>query len=644
MASPAKPAREIKPKYIFCFIGLLNIELVWRPKKLHMADVVLKHAYKVYPNGTKAVNDFSIEIFDKEFIVFVGPSGCGKSTVLRMIAGLEEITAGELFIGGARVNDLEPKARDIAMVFQNYALYPHMTVFENMAFALKLRHIKRGEIKNRVEAAAEILGLSDYLDKKPSAMSGGQRQRVALGRAIVREPKVFLLDEPLSNLDAKLRTQMRTEITKLHRRIGTTFIYVTHDQVEAMTMGDRIVVMKDGYILQTDTPSNLYNFPENKFVAGFIGTPPMNFWSGRFFDEGNFVSFEFCERKIDIPKSKLKKLKKEYIDGRGVILGVRPENIIIGGEDGAMTCVVEQVEELGSETLVYCDFNTDAERGYDASPSKMTVRAQAGVKVKAGDILKVAFNLDNLCFFDAEKETTIMPRLPAENTVKATIKDGFLSILGEAIPLSPAIKLSDGEYSAVIPSDAINFFGGIAAKICKVENIGKKTLFELEAGGETLFAVFDGASTELENIKIGVELERVDFYSGAKRVFASLPAQNALDAVLKKVKGSGLAVDISVAGVTRRLPDITAKKLASAEKKPFGRKVELRFSTEDVVFGEGIAAKTEESLDFCVKKYAAATVDGRRIIIKDPGSESFLFFPDLENISVFDKELSIRLA
>ena len=235
-----------------------------------MSSLKLSHIYKVYPNGVKAVNDFCMDIEDKEFIVFVGPSGCGKSTTLRMIAGLEEITAGELKIGVNVVNDMEPKDRDIAMVFQNYALYPHMTVYDNMAFALKLRKMPKDEIDRRVKEAANILGITEYLDRKPKAMSGGQRQRVALGRAIVREPKVFLLDEPLSNLDAKLRTTMRSEISKLHRKLQTTFIYVTHDQVEAMTMGTRIVVMKDGFVQQIDTPRNLYRYPCNKFVAGFI--------------------------------------------------------------------------------------------------------------------------------------------------------------------------------------------------------------------------------------------------------------------------------------------------------------------------------------------------------------------------------------
>ena len=295
-----------------------------------MANLSLKHIYKVYPNGAKAVNDFNMQISDKEFIVFVGPSGCGKSTTLRMIAGLEAITAGELKIGDTVVNGMEPKDRDIAMVFQNYALYPHMTIFENIAFGLRMRKIpdvkrdkdgkpvldKNGneipvmrkynkrELTEKVNEAAEILGITDYLKRKPKEMSGGQRQRVALGRAIVRQPKVMLLDEPLSNLDAKLRTQMRSEIVKLHKKLQTTFIYVTHDQVEAMTMGTRIVVMKDGFVKQIDTPKNLYKYPANKFVAGFIGTPQMNFFQGTLKKDGDsvIIDFKWSDAKITVPR------------------------------------------------------------------------------------------------------------------------------------------------------------------------------------------------------------------------------------------------------------------------------------------------------------------------------------------------------
>lgn len=297
-----------------------------------MANVSLKHIYKVYPNGTKAVNDFTMEIEDKSFIVFVGPSGCGKSTTLRMIAGLEEISAGELKIGGEVMNDAEPKDRDIAMVFQNYALYPHMTIYENIAFGLQMRKVPKDEIDRRVKEVAKTLGIYEYLKKKPKEMSGGQRQRVALGRAIVREPKVMLLDEPLSNLDAKLRTQMRSEIVKLHKKLNTTFIYVTHDQVEAMTMGTHIVVMKDGFIQQIDSPKNLYLYPENKFVAGFIGTPQMNFFEGVLDhdEKGTYVTIRNTELKIYLPQEHLLRLIPKYRKNEHEIyLGIRSENIVL---------------------------------------------------------------------------------------------------------------------------------------------------------------------------------------------------------------------------------------------------------------------------------------------------------------------------
>ena len=324
-----------------------------------MSGLKLEHVYKVYPSGVQAVTDFTMEIEDKEFIVFVGPSGCGKSTTLRMIAGLEDISDGDLYIDGRRVNDIQPKDRDIAMVFQNYALYPHMTVYDNMAFGLKLRKMPRAEIDARVKEAARILGLETYLQRKPKALSGGQRQRVALGRAIVREPKVFLLDEPLSNLDAKLRSQMRTEITKLHHRLATTFIYVTHDQIEAMTMGTRIVVLKDGLIQQVDTPQNLYDYPANLFVAGFIGTPQMNFFDAVLTGTKAKVYVEFEGHKLAYPKEKMETIKnlEEYLNtGKKLVIGIRPEDFFESpkASDPTVDIRVDVVERLGAESLLYC--------------------------------------------------------------------------------------------------------------------------------------------------------------------------------------------------------------------------------------------------------------------------------------------------
>ena len=324
-----------------------------------MASVSLQHIYKVYAGGVTAVSDFNLDIKDKEFIVLVGPSGCGKSTTLRMVAGLEEISDGELYIGEKLVNDVAPKDRDIAMVFQNYALYPHMTVFDNMAFGLKLRKTPKDEIKRRVEEAAKILGIDHLLNRKPKALSGGQRQRVALGRAIVREPKVFLFDEPLSNLDAKLRNQMRAEIILLRKRLDTTFIYVTHDQTEAMTLGDRIVIMKDGYIQQVGTPQEVFDTPKNLFVAGFIGAPQMNFIPAKLEKVGNGYDVDVLGTTIHMEGAKLQKLVDKNVASQDIILGVRPEHTTVCFEKtaGAIESTILVNEMMGSELHLHVTTN-----------------------------------------------------------------------------------------------------------------------------------------------------------------------------------------------------------------------------------------------------------------------------------------------
>ena len=374
-----------------------------------MASVSLREIYEKYAGGVIAVSDFNIEIKDKEFIILVGPSGCGKSTTLRMIAGLEEISEGELYIGDTLVNDVAPKDRDIAMVFQNYALYPHMTVFDNMAFGLKLRKVPKEEIARKVEEAARILDIAHLLDRKPKALSGGQRQRVALGRAIVREPKVFLLDEPLSNLDAKLRAQMRTEISKLHKKLGTTFIYVTHDQTEAMTMGDRIVVMKDGYIQQIDTPTNLYNNPVNQFVAGFIGSPQMNFIDGRLLKkDGNYV-VEFGAEKgtkyeVIVPAAKADPEVLEPLVEQEVVLGIRPECIhdeemfLSNATTGKFKCMVEVTEMMGAETYLYLN----------CEGINLTARVSPRSTARPQDEIEVAIDPNRIHIFDKETEKSVV--------------------------------------------------------------------------------------------------------------------------------------------------------------------------------------------------------------------------------------------
>ncbi len=391
-----------------------------------MASLSLRHIYKKYPGGVTAVSDFNLEIKDKEFIVFVGPSGCGKTTTLRMIAGLEEITEGELFIGDNLVNDVAPKDRKIAMVFQNYALYPHMSVFDNMAFGLKLNKTPKEEIKRRVEEAARILDITHLLDRKPKALSGGQKQRVALGRAIVRNPMVFLLDEPLSNLDAKLRATMRTELTKLHKRVETTFIYVTHDQVEAMTMATRIVVMKDGLIQQVDTPQNLYDKPVNIFVAGFIGTPQMNFINGTLTKQGDDVYFNFDGNSIKLPAEKNaadedgNKPLAEYI-GKEVVAGLRPECIhddpmhINAMPESCIDVDVDVTELMGAEIYLYLNsYDRTPKEGMSSGkeivedPTRMIARVSSRSTSRAGDQIRVALDVSRIHIFDKDTERCIV--------------------------------------------------------------------------------------------------------------------------------------------------------------------------------------------------------------------------------------------
>ena len=364
-----------------------------------MATLKFRNINKIYENKVQAVFDFNLDVEDKEFIVFVGPSGCGKSTTLRMVAGLEEISSGELYIDDVLVNDVVPKDRDIAMVFQNYALYPHMSVFDNMAFGLKLRKVPKAEIAERVHEAAEILGLEEYLNRKPKQLSGGQRQRVALGRAIVRSPKVFLMDEPLSNLDAKLRVQMRSEIAKIHQRVGATTIYVTHDQTEAMTMASRIVIMKDGYIQQIGTPKEVYNYPANIFVGGFIGSPAMNFFKGRLEDKA-FVTEGEEQVKITLTKEVYERIKN--YEGHNIVLGIRPENVNVvaasSKKAGTISMEADVVELLGHELIVY---------GY-VDGQRILLKTSAANDIKVGDVIKVNIDMENIHFFDVDSTNRIL--------------------------------------------------------------------------------------------------------------------------------------------------------------------------------------------------------------------------------------------
>lgn len=370
-----------------------------------MAGVRLEHIGKKYPNSDQySVRDFHLDIKDKEFVVLVGPSGCGKSTTLRMIAGLEEITEGSMFIGDRLVNDVAPKDRDIAMVFQSYALYPHMNVYQNMAFGLKLRKFKKADIDARVREAAKVLDIEHLLDRKPKALSGGQRQRVALGRAIVREPQVFLMDEPLSNLDAKLRGQMRAEISRLHKRLETTFIYVTHDQIEAMTMGSRIVVMKDGIIQQAASPEELYNYPVNIFVAGFMGSPSMNFIEGKLVDQNGSVYFKAEGINVAVPEGKAKVIREKGYAGKEVVLGIRPEDIheepifLEASPNSIVNAHIDVAENLGHEMYLYLN---------GLGSGSTIARVDGRATLKEGTNVKLAIDMNKIHLFDKETELSV---------------------------------------------------------------------------------------------------------------------------------------------------------------------------------------------------------------------------------------------
>lgn len=388
--------RILADRFSVSLLTLLEISSV--------ASVHLEHVRKVYEGGVVAVDDINLEVKDKEFVVLVGPSGCGKSTTLRMIAGLEDVSSGNIYIDGQRVNDVPPKDRDIAMVFQNYALYPHMTVYENMAFGLKLRKFSKPEIDQRVHVAADILGIEHLLDRKPKALSGGQRQRVAVGRAIVRKPKAFLFDEPLSNLDAKLRVQMRTEISKLQQQLGATIIYVTHDQTEAMTMGDKIVLMRDGYVQQIDSPMEIYNRPENKFVAGFIGSPAMNFIDGRI-EKGKGLVFKETSSGLQLPIAKKDEKKLKPYVAKELTLGLRPEHIhypsqSLGAEGKAKAkVIIEVVEPMGNEIYLY--FSTGV------NGSQFVARLAPTQLPPVGKLIELVFQIEKAHFFDKQTEKVI---------------------------------------------------------------------------------------------------------------------------------------------------------------------------------------------------------------------------------------------
>ena len=512
-----------------------------------MASLKLEHIYKVYPNGHKAVTDFNMEIKDGEFIVFVGPSGCGKSTTLRMIAGLEDISSGELYIGDTLCNDLQPKDRDIAMVFQNYALYPHMTVYENMAFGLTLRKIPRTEIHEKVMWAADVLGLKDYLDRKPKAMSGGQRQRVSLGRAILRNPKVMLLDEPLSNLDAKLRGQMRSMISKLHQSLKTTFIYVTHDQVEAMTLGTRVVVMKLGRIQQVDTPQNLYDHPINKFVAGFIGTPQMNFFNVTLKEEKDHVDilWKDCEQPaLKISHDAVLKAERKYLKGDiDVTLGFRCEAVsaedINPKDDNVVDVIVSHFEELGNETLIYGDLKEVEGLGGESSTG-IIIKAPSKMGHVPGDVIKAKIDVSRIHLFDSKSEMTIIPPIPEENVIPVNIADGQMELFGkgkkpESIPVE---FVKDGFIALPLSAMREDPNGSVEGKVLLVEDHGEEGfLAMLQIADKKLFAFVKEGTKVGDKVKFLVDYSKATFRDAENKTIAlPLPERDNLKSTFVNLK------------------------------------------------------------------------------------------------------------
>lgn len=658
-----------------------------------MANLSLKHIYKVYPNGAKAVNDFNMQIEDKEFIVFVGPSGCGKSTTLRMIAGLEEITAGELKIGDMVVNGMEPKDRDIAMVFQNYALYPHMTIFENLAFGLRMRKIpdikkdkagnpildKNGkeipilrrynkeELNQKVQEAAEILEISDYLKRKPKEMSGGQRQRVALGRAIVRKPKVMLLDEPLSNLDAKLRTQMRSEIVKLHKKLQTTFIYVTHDQVEAMTMGTRIVVMKDGFVKQIDTPKNLYKFPENKFVAGFIGTPQMNFFEGTLKKQGDkvHIQFMYSDAEITVPYSMLMKTLPEYLDGeKTVYIGFRAENISLEEEvaKSSKTKIkvrISHSEELGTETLVYGDINMQGD-GFSESSTRVIIKSAGFKEYEPDSICEAALDIQGIHLFDKDTEESIMPRIPKVNTLDCEIKNRTLNFLGQTLDLPSAIQCEAGKGELILPVDAIQFGGELKAEVVDCENINGKNLISLELNGNRIYMLSD-LPREKGEVEIRLDFKKIILKVGDTET-SPMPEINGVNGTFvmervpevvmnkdKQKKKKKIHYFLHIDGVQLEAPASVYEKMfaVTTGRKVYNSLFRYEWSVYDFnISDQGLEAKVLGVLDYGREKFLKCSCKTEVIYVKTDKEYSGKIHvtPDVSKVSVIESERQIRIV
>ena len=636
-----------------------------------MSSLTFKHIYKVYPNGVKAVNDFNLEIKDREFVVFVGPSGCGKSTSLRMIAGLEEISAGELYIDDKIINYVEPKNRDIAMVFQNYALYPHLNVYENIAFGLKLRKTPKEVIKEKVGKAAEMLGLTEYLKTKPGALSGGQRQRVALGRALVREPKVFLLDEPLSNLDAKLRVSMRNEITKLHEKLQTTFVYVTHDQVEAMTMGDRIVVMKDGYIQQVDSPKNLYRYPINKFVAGFIGSPQLTFVEAYLAKEKDKIKLSIKDTDVSfmIPEDYLLNVDPKYFDGKTLVtFGIRSEFVSIDKDkfEFKAKARIANVEELGTEVQLFVNFdlnkdvlavnNDDSETIH----TDVTLKADADYKGKIGSVIDISLDLRNLYLFDGENEKVINPRVPDHARIKAKVNKNKLEMLGLSFELTKMFEELNGDYEITIPTSAIKIDEhGQKMKIYNVQEVDDKCLLTFKEKDGYFSILSEKTYKKGESVNISFDIKSLDFYKENELVKEHLNIENELigTAYYHKVKGED--------GKKEKVLDylIDDKKFScfneaahrtfikNNDRTLYDIDLSFKFDAYHIHFDNDgpLEVAPIQILEYTNEKFLLCEYNDNKLLVyidkKNINFESKLKVRiDIDDIHVFDKEKNIRLV
>lgn len=623
-----------------------------------MASLKLSHIYKVYDNGHKAVNDFNIDIKDKEFIVFVGPSGCGKSTTLRMIAGLESITSGDLFIGDTLVNDMEPKDRDIAMVFQSYALYPHMTVYDNMAFGLRNRHMPEAQIKEKVLEAAKMLDIEMYLDRKPKAMSGGQRQRVALGRALVRDPKVFLLDEPLSNLDAKLRAQMRTEITKLHKKLATTFIYVTHDQVEAMTMGTRIVVMKLGYVQQIDTPMNLYNKPYNKFVAGFIGTPQMNFFEVTLTRKGNDVTIAYPDGSTSVvPYESVCKIHNRYLDGKTkAILGIRPEHVAISDKKTSLQATVNAVEHLGNECIVY---------GVLGKPSKdftmkdegknIIIKTVEGTPIQVGDTVNLTVAADKLHLFDVETEVTLLYEVPQYSAFDAKVSGGKADLFGVKYELPQALKdvVKDAkEVTFEVPPYAVVPGKDFSLQVKKVEEVeGGKKLAWLVNGDRYLFALVDSKVKAGTKYSFNLRNDHLKLLKDGKSIHEPFGKTEALvgNFIKKDIGRNAVEFYYGIEGTQVLAPNESGYKINAVEgNKCYQKNYRYVFDRKAVKLGEGeLTGKVTQVLDYKNQKYAVLSVGEQVVTVEvDPkfNATEVKFSVEGKDFEVWQQEINFRIC